>query len=299
MSRPLAFIGTGIMGRPMTLNLLKAGYPVAVYNRSRPSLDELGKAGATVCASAAEAAGKGKVIMTCLPDSPDVEAVALGPGGIKEGAKPGSLYVDMSTISPAVSKKVAAALAEGGVRMLDAPVSGGDVGAREGTLSIMMGGAAADFEEARPVMEAMGKTIVHVGDQVGAGGYVKIANQIMVGLHIGAMSEALVLGSKAGVDPEKMIAALSGGMAGSRVMEMRSQNLVKGEYPPGFRIRLHRKDLRLAMEAGAEFGVGLPLAGLLYQNFHSLVTAGRGELDHSGYATLVEDLAGHKISGGS
>ncbi len=297
MSQSLAFIGTGIMGRPMTLNLLKAGFSVAVFNRSRPPLDELGEAGAEVCATSAEAASKADVVITCLPDSPDVEAVALGPGGILEGAREGALYIDMSTISPAVSKKVEAALAGKKVRMLDAPVSGGDVGAREGTLSIMVGGAAGDFEEARPVFEAMGKTIVHVGDQVGAGGYVKIANQIMVGLHIAAMSEALVIGSKAGVDAEKMIAALSGGLAQSRVLELRGPNLVRGEYPAGFRIRLHRKDLRLAMEAGAELGVPLPAAGQLYQMFTALVTGGRGDLDHSGYATLIEDLAGHKVCG--
>ena len=297
MARSLAFIGTGIMGRPMTENLLKAGHSVAVYNRSRPSLDELAKAGATVCESAAEAASKAEVVITCLPDSPDVEAVALGPKGILEGAAEGSLYIDMSTISPAVSKKVAAALAGRKVRMLDAPVSGGDVGAKQGTLSIMVGGAPADFEEAKPVFEAMGKTIILVGEQVGAGGYVKIANQIMVGLHIAAMSEALVIGSKAGVDAEKMIAALSGGLAQSRVLELRGPNLVKGEYPAGFRIRLHRKDLRLAMEAGAELGVPLPAAGQLYQMFNALVVSGRGELDHSGYATLIEDLADHKVCG--
>lgn len=296
MSQSIAFIGTGIMGRPMTLNLLKAGFSVAAFNRSLPPLDELAKAGAEVCSSSAEAASKADVVITCLPDSPDVEAVALGPGGILEGAKEGALFIDMSTISPAVSKKVAAALAGKNVRMLDAPVSGGDVGAREGTLSIMVGGAPSDFEEAGPVFEAMGKTIVHVGDQVGAGGYVKIANQIMVALHIAAMSEALVVGSKAGVDAEKMIAALSGGLAQSRVLEMRGQNLVKGDYPPGFRIRLHLKDLRLAMEAGAELGVSLPSAGQLYQLFGALVTAGKGDLDHSGYATLIEDLAGHRIS---
>ncbi|MEE9257863.1 MAG: 2-hydroxy-3-oxopropionate reductase [bacterium] len=297
MSRSLAFIGTGIMGRPMVLNLLKAGNSVAVYNRSKPSLDELGKAGADVCGGSAEAASKADVIITCLPDSPDVEAVALGPGGILDGAKEGALYIDMSTISPAVSKKVAGALGEKKVRMLDAPVSGGDVGAREGTLSIMVGGAPADFEEAVPVFEAMGKTIVHVGENIGDGGYVKIANQIMVGLHIAAMSEALVLGSKAGVDPGKMIAALSGGLAQSRVLDLRGPNLVKGEFPAGFRIRLHRKDLRLAMEAGADLGVAIPATGQLYQMFTALMAADRGELDHSGYATLIEDLAGHKVSG--
>lgn len=295
MARPLAFIGTGIMGRPMAANLLRAGYPVAVFNRSRPPLEELKKVGATLCGSSAEAAAKAEVIITCLPDSPDVESVALGPGGIIEGAKEGSLYIDMSTISPAVSKNVAAALEEKKVRMLDAPVSGGDVGAREATLSIMVGGPARDFEEAQPILEAMGKTIVHVGTEVGAGGYVKIANQIMVALHIGAMSEALVLGSKAGVSPEKMIAALSGGLAQSRVLELRGPNLLRGEYPAGFRARLHRKDLRLAMEAGTELGVPIPLAAQLYQMFNALVTAGRGELDHSGLATLFEDLAGYKV----
>jgi len=298
MSQSVAFIGTGIMGRPMVLNLLKGGFAVAVFNRSRPPLDELGEAGAEVCGSSAEAASKADVVITCLPDSPDVEDVVLGPGGVLEGAREGALYIDMSTISPTVSRKVAAALAAKKVRMLDAPVSGGDVGAREGTLSIMVGGAPADFEEATPVFGAMGKTVVHVGDRVGAGGYVKIANQIMVGLHIVAMSEALVLGSKAGVDAEKMIEALSGGLAQSRVLDLRGPNLVRGEYPAGFRIRLHRKDLRLAMEAGADLGVALPSAGLLYQMFNALVTSGRGDLDHSGYATLIEDLGGHKICDG-
>ena len=295
MSRSVAFIGTGIMGKPMVLNLLKAGHSVAVHNRSKPPLEELGEAGAVVCGSASEAASRAEVIITCLPDSPDVELVALGEGGIIEGAREGSLFIDMSTIAPGVSKKVAGALGERGVRMLDAPVSGGDVGAREGTLSIMVGGAAKDFEDALPVFEAMGKTIVHVGENVGDGGYVKIANQIMVGLHIAAMSEALVLGSKAGVNPEKMIAALSGGLAQSRVLELRGPNLVKGEYPPGFRIRLHRKDLRLAMEAGADLGVAIPAAGQLYQMFTALLAADRGELDHSGFATLIEDLAGHRV----
>ncbi len=297
MSRKLAFIGTGIMGKPMALNLIQAGHTLFVHSRSRPPLDELEKAGATVCNSAAEAASKAEATISCLPDSPDVETVALGPGGVREGAKEGSLFIDMSTISPAVSKAVAAALAEKKVRMLDAPVSGGDVGAREGTLSIMAGGASADFEEALPILQAMGKTIVHVGEEVGAGGYVKIANQIMVGLHIGAMSEALVVGSKAGVDPEKMIEVLSGGLAQSRVLDLRGPNLVRGEYPAGFRIRLHRKDMRLAMEAGAELGVPLPLAAQVQQMFTALVEAGRGELDHSGLATLVEDLARHRVCG--
>ena len=297
MNRELAFIGTGIMGKPMALNLIQAGHTLFVHSLSRPPLDELEKAGATVCKSAAEAASKAEVTISCLPDSPDVEAVALGPGGVREGAKEGSLFIDMSTISPAVSKAVAAALAEKKVRMLDAPVSGGDVGAREGTLSIMAGGASADFKEALPILQVMGKTIVHVGEEVGAGGYVKIANQIMVGLHIGAMSEALVVGSKAGVDPEKMIEVLSGGLAQSRVLELRGPNLVRGEYPAGFRIRLHRKDMRLAMEAGSELGVPLPLAAQVQQMFTALVAAGRGELDHSGLATLVEDLARHRVCG--
>jgi 2-hydroxy-3-oxopropionate reductase len=297
MSRELAFIGTGIMGKPMALNLIRAGHTLFVHSRSRPPLDELEKAGATVCKSAAEAASKAEATISCLPDSPDVEAVALGPDGVREGAKEGSLFIDMSTISPAVSKAVAAALAEKKVRMLDAPVSGGDVGAREGTLSIMAGGASADFEEALTILQAMGKTIVHVGEEVGAGGYVKIANQIMVGLHIGAMSEALVVGSKAGVDPEKMIEVLSGGLAHSRVLELRGPNLVRGEYLAGFRIRLHRKDMRLAMEAGADLGVPLPLAAQVQQMFTALVAAGRGELDHSGLATMVEDLARHRVCG--
>jgi 2-hydroxy-3-oxopropionate reductase len=226
-----------------------------------------------------------------LPNSPDVERVALGPDGIVEGARSGLIFIDMSTISPVVSQKIARALEPRGVRMLDAPVSGGEKGAIEGTLSIMVGGEKTVFDSALPVFQAVGKTITHLGP-LGAGGFTKLANQIIVAVNLTALAEALTLARKAGLDRELTLKALSGGLAGSRCLEQKSPNYLSGSYPPGFKIDLHLKDLGLIMEAGRALGVPLPTTAVVQELFHALRVRGRGGLDHSGVITLLEELAG-------
>jgi 2-hydroxy-3-oxopropionate reductase len=229
-----------------------------------------------------------------LPDSPAVEAVVLGEGGVLDGARRGALLVDMSTIHPTVSIAVAKAAAERGVAALDAPVSGGDVGAREGTLSIMVGGRAEDVERARPLFEVLGKTIVHVGD-AGAGQVVKACNQVVVALTIAAVSEALVLGSKAGVEPDRILDVLGGGLAANKVMEVRRRNFLEHDFTPGFRIDLHHKDLNIALESGDAYGVPLPVTAAVQQLMRALRASGHGGDDHSGLLQIVEELAGHRV----
>jgi len=291
MAQLVGFIGLGIMGRPMAKNLLKAGYPLVVHSRSRGPVDELVGAGAKAASSPREVASQAEVLITMLPNSPDVELVTLGRDGVAEGAKSGLLFLDMSTISPIVSQKVGEALSAKGVRMLDAPVSGGEKGAIDGALSIMVGGSEADFQAALPVFQAMGKTITHLGP-LGAGGFTKLANQIIVAMNLTALGEALTLARKAGLDRALTLKALGGGLAGSRCLDQKTPNYVSGTYNPGFKIDLHWKDLGLIMESSRALGVPLPATAVVQELFSALRVKGRGGMDHSGVITLLEDLAG-------
>lgn len=291
----IGFIGLGIMGKPMVRNLLKAGYVPCVYNRSQMAVDELAAEGALAANSSKEIAERSDIVITMLPDSPDVEAVVLGTNGILEGAHDGLLLIDMSTISPVVTKRIGAELEKRGTRMLDAPVSGGDKGAIAGTLSIMAGGNARDFERAMPVFEAMGKTIRHCGP-LGSGQVVKACNQIVVALVIEAVSEAMVLGSKAGVDPEVITQVLSGGLAQNRVLDLRGPTMIEHDFTPGFKARLHRKDMGIILETAREFDVTLPVSALVDQMFTNLVASGYGDLDHSSLLLVIEKLSNHSIN---
>jgi 2-hydroxy-3-oxopropionate reductase len=291
MSTPvIGFIGLGIMGKPMTRNLMKAGYSLVVHSRSRPPVDELAKEGAQVDASSEEVAKRAQVVITMLPDSPDVELVYTGPQGVLAGAKPGTLLIDMSTISPVVSRKLALEAERRGLDMLDAPVSGGEAGAIGATLSIMIGGKPSAVERAMPIFQALGKNIVHVGE-AGAGQVTKAANQIVVGVTIAAVSEALVLATKAGVDPAKVRQVLLGGFAQSRILDAHGQKMLERNFKPGFRIRLHEKDLKIALATGGEYSVPLMVTALVAQMMTAMRSMGRGELDHSGLVTLIEELA--------
>ncbi len=294
MADTVGFIGLGIMGKPMAKNLIEAGHELVVYNRTPKKAEELAGAGAVVAASPREVAAQSDVVVTMLPDSPQVEEVLVGEEGVFEGVKEGALIVDMSTISPVITEELAARAKEKGASMLDAPVSGGDVGAIEGTLSIMVGGSDEDFQRARPLFEAMGKTVTHVGGS-GAGQVVKAANQIVVALTIEAVSEALVLGSKAGVAPEKILDVLGGGLAGNKVMEVKREKMLTHSFDPGFRIELHHKDLGIALAAGREYGVTLPVTAIVDQMLQNLRMRGRGDRDHSALLTLIEDSSGHEI----
>jgi 2-hydroxy-3-oxopropionate reductase len=291
MAQVIGFIGLGIMGRPMAKNLLKAGYPLIVHSRSRGPVDELVAAGAKAGTSPKDVAGRCDVLITMLPNSPDVELVALGKDGIIEGARRGLVFADMSTISPIVSRKVGEALAARGVTMLDAPVSGGEKGAIDAALSIMVGGDKATFDAELPIFQAMGKTITLLGP-LGMGGFTKLANQIIVAVNLTALAEALTLGKKAGLDRELLLTALGGGLAGSRCLEQKKPNYIAGTYNPGFKVDLHFKDLGLIMEAARSLGVPLPATAVVQELFSALRVKGGGGLDHSGIITLLEDLAG-------
>jgi len=291
MAQVIGFIGLGIMGRPMARNLLKAGYSLVVHSRSRGPVDEIAKAGAKAAASAKDVAAQCDVLITMLPNSPEVELVALGPNGIIEGARPGLIFADMSTISPIVSQKIARALEPKGVAMLDAPVSGGEKGAIDGALSIMVGGDKDVFERVLPIFQAMGKTITLLGP-LGFGGFTKLANQIIVAVNLTALAEALTLGKKAGLDRDLLLTALAGGLAGSKCLEQKRANYVSNTYNPGFKVDLHYKDLGLIMESARALGVPLPATAVVQELFNALRVKGRGGLDHSGVITLLEDLAG-------
>lgn len=295
-AHPIGFIGLGIMGKPMARNLVKAGFDVMVYNRSRDDIDALLGEGPqfTSASSPREIAEKTRDIITMLPDSQDVRDVVFGANGLLEGMTVEHLLIDMSTIAPATSVDVNAALRERGAHALDAPVSGGDKGAIAGTLSVMVGGDAADFQRAMPLFEAMGKTIVHVGG-AGAGQTVKACNQIVVAINYAAVSEALVLGAKAGVDPDKVVQVLSGGLAASRVMELKGKSMIEHNFAPGFRIDLHRKDLNIAMATARENSVPIPVSAVVGQLFESLAANGQGDLDHSALLTVYEKLANFNI----
>lgn len=297
MAERIGFIGVGIMGKPMARNLLAAGYPLVVHSRSRGPVEELVAAGAAAAGNPREVAAESDVVITMLPDGPDVRAVATGPDGLLAGAREGTLWIEMSTIAPAIARELAELAAARGVGMLDAPVSGGDKGAIAATLSIMAGGSEADFERALPIFQALGKTIVHVGD-IGAGQIVKACNQVVVAINFEALSEALVLGSKAGVDPDKILQVLGGGLAGSRVLELRGQSMLAHNFEPGFRLRLHRKDLNIALSTARAIDVPLPVTALVDQFITSLIAAGRGNLDHSAILTELEDLAHYTVRQG-
>jgi len=291
MPQTIGFIGLGIMGRPMAKNLLKAGYKLVIHSRSQGPVNDVAAAGATKAASPREVASQCEVLITMLPNSPDVELVALGKDGIIEGAKPGLVVVDMSTISPIVSQKVGKALEAKGVKMLDAPVSGGEQGAINAALSIMVGGDKAVFEQVLPIFQAMGKTITLLGP-LGFGGFTKLANQIIVAGNLVALAEALTLAKKAGLDRDLTLTALAGGLAGSKCLEQKKPNYVAGTYKPGFKIDLHHKDLGLILESARELGVPVPVTAVIQELFNALRVKGRGGLDHSGVITLLEDLAG-------
>jgi 2-hydroxy-3-oxopropionate reductase len=287
----IGFIGLGIMGRPMARNLLKAGYPLVVHSRSRGPVDDIAKAGAKVGTSPRDVAGQCDVLITMLPNSPDVEQVVLGRDGVIEGARAGMILLDMSTISPLICQKVGAALAARSVQMLDAPVSGGEKGAIDGVLSIMVGGDRAVFDKVLPIFQAMGKTITFLGP-LGAGGFTKLANQIIVAVNLTALGEALTLAKKAGLDRELTLTALAGGLAGSKCLDQKKPNYLANTYNPGFKIDLHYKDLGLIMESARALGVPLPATAAVQELFSALRVKGRGGLDHSGVITLLEDLAG-------
>ncbi len=292
--RRIGFIGLGVMGGPMCRNLLKAGYRVTAYDIRTEAVRDMAQSGAVPGASPKAVAAAADVVITMLPDSPQVKEVVLGPEGVLAGAAAGSILIDMSSIAPAVAREIGAAASARGVRFLDAPVSGGQPGAVAGTLSIMAGGRQEDFEACRAILETMGKSVVRVGE-VGAGNTVKLCNQIIVAVNIAAIGEAFVLGVKAGVDPEAIFAAIRGGLAGSAAMEAKVPLLLAGRFEPGFRIDLHRKDLANALETGQALDVPLPFTALAMQILTALRAAGLGGLDHGAIATFFEDLAGVKV----
>jgi 2-hydroxy-3-oxopropionate reductase len=284
----VGFIGLGVMGRPMARNLLAAGAALIVHNRSRAAQGELVAAGAAGAESAAEVTASADIIITMLADDQAVRSV-VGDGLIP-AARPGTLLIDMSTVSPALSRELAARAAARGVRMLDAPVSGGDAGAREGTLSVMAGGDAADLERARPVLEVLGRSIVHCGP-AGAGQVVKACNQVLVAITIAGVSEALVLGGQLGVDRAVILDVLSRGLAANRVMELRRASFLNRSYPPGFRVDLHHKDLGIALDSAGQVNVPLPLTAGTQQLLRQLRAAGRGGEDHTAILAAVEAQA--------
>ena len=290
----IAFIGLGIMGKPMAKNLLKAGYSLVVHNRSESPVDELVNAGAQRSDSPKQAAEKSDIIITMLPNSPDVELVVLGKNGVLEGAKSGQIIIDMSSIEPLVSQNIAAELAKKDAEMLDAPVSGGEPGAIKGELAIMVGGKEEIFNQCFPIFNVLGKSAVLVGD-IGAGGFAKLANQIIVAMNIAAVSEAFVLGQKAGLDPEKLFKAIRGGLAGSNVMNAKVHLITERNFKPGFKIKLHDKDIKNALKTSAGLQVPLPLTGLIEQILTSLIVDGKGDLDHGGIIQFFENLAGVEV----
>ena len=289
----IGFIGLGIMGKPMARNLIKAGYPMVVHSRSRGPVDELAAEGALPAASPQEVAEQSDVVITMLPDSPDVEMVVLGQDGVANGLSSGMLFIDMSTIAPATANKVYETLKAKGVDSLDAPVSGGEVGAKEATLSIMVGGSEDAFQRAKSIFEVMGKNIVLIGGP-GAGQVAKACNQIVVGVTIQAVSEALILARKSGVDPTKVREALLGGFAQSRILDLHGQRIVNRNFQPGFRIRLHRKDLGIALQTGREVSLPLMATSTVAELMNAQIARGNGDLDHSSLAMLLEQLGGEK-----
>jgi 2-hydroxy-3-oxopropionate reductase len=288
----VGFIGLGVMGKPMAKNLIKAGFSLVVHNRSRGAVDEVVAAGARAASSAAEVAGAADVVITMLPDTPDVEAVLTGRDGVLSGLRKDALVIDMSSISPSATKRLAALVGEKGASMLDAPVSGGEIGAINASLSIMVGGDEAAFARARPILEAMGnkERIVYIGAS-GAGQVCKICNQIAIGGALAGVSEAFAIAKKAGVDASRVRAALLGGFAASRVLEVHGERMLTGNYKPGFRTKLYQKDLRLANEAALANGVAIPGTAVVTQLVNALVSDGGGDLDYAAIGTVLFKLA--------
>jgi 2-hydroxy-3-oxopropionate reductase len=290
----VGFIGLGIMGKPMAGNLLKAGYALSVYNRSEGSVTELKRLGATGCRNPKEVAENSEVVILMLPDTPDVEEVIFGNNGVSDGAKPGSIVVDMSSISPVAARQFAEKLGRQGVEMLDAPVSGGQIGAQNATLSIMAGGKADVFEKVKPLFEKMGKNIVLIGGY-GDGQVCKVANQVVVALTIEAIGEALLLAAKAGTDVMKVREALLGGFAQSRILEVHGERMIKRAFQPGFKIKLHKKDLDIALKTGRDLGVSLPNTATTQELFTAAAAYGGIDLDHSAMVQALEKLANFAI----
>jgi 2-hydroxy-3-oxopropionate reductase len=296
-SEVIGFVGLGVMGKPMAARLVAAGYKVLVYNRSRPAVDELESQGAIPAGSLTDVAEQSGVVITMLPDTPDVEQVVLGSNGVLDAAASGSLIIDMSTVAPELAKRIDERAQARGILYLDAPVSGGERGAIDGNLSIMCGGTADAVARARPIFAHMGTRVVHVG-QAGAGQVVKACNQIVVGITLQAMAEALVLGARAGVDPPAIVEALLGGAARCWALEVKAPNVLRRNFEPGFRSRLHYKDLGIALGTGAELGVVLPLTASVRELYRALISTGRGDYDHSALITLIEDLSAFQLGDG-
>jgi 2-hydroxy-3-oxopropionate reductase len=290
----VGYIGLGLMGKSIARNILKAGFPVVVHNRSSGAVDELVVEGATAAHSPKEVAEQVDVIFTNLPDTPDVETVVLGEQGIIEGAHAGLIYIDNSTIKPAAARRIAESLAEKKVFALDAPVSGGDIGARNATLTVMVGGDASALEKAMPVFQAMGKTITHVGDS-GAGQVAKAANQIMVAAQMVAMGELLVFSKKAGVDPRKVVEAIKGGAAQCWTLDVKPPRLFDGNRTPGFKAHMQLKDLRIILETAQEYEIPIPSTMENTKLFQEMIDRGMGELDNSAVVGVLEEIAGVEI----
>ena len=292
MAETIGFIGLGVMGKPMARNLIKAGHRLVVHNRSRAAADEVAKDGATAAGSPADVARAATIVITMLPDTPDVELVLTGPNGVLSTLQAGAVVVDMSSISPAATRRLADAVAAKGASMLDAPVSGGEIGAINASLSIMVGGDEAAFARVKPIFEAMGtaERIVHIGPS-GAGQICKVCNQIAIGGALAGVSEAFALAKKAGVDAARVRQALLGGFAASRVLEVHGERMLTGNYKPGFRTKLYQKDLRLANEAASANGVAIPSTAVLTQLVNALVAKGSGDLDYAAVATVLFEMA--------
>ena len=292
----IGFVGLGIMGRPMAKNLIKAGYSLTVYDMVGTAVEEVVNEGAVAAASAADVAEASSLTITMVPDSADSEAAILGPGGVLEGAASGSAVIDMSSIAPGMSQKIGTACDAAGVEFLDAPVSGGEPKAIDGTLAIMVGGPQVVFDKYQTILEIMGGSVVLCGGY-GAGNPTKLANQIIVAINIEAVSEALVLVAKAGLDPKVVYEAIKGGLAGSTVLDAKGTMMIEGNFDPGFRIRLHQKDLNNALITGADLGVPLPVTALVQQMIGSLMNDGKADSDHSAISNFIEEMAGVTISG--
>jgi 2-hydroxy-3-oxopropionate reductase len=286
----IGFIGLGAMGKPMTRNLMKAGYPVNVLTRTRSRIEDLLADGAVWCNTPKEIAQESDVVITMLPDTPDVEQVLGGRDGVFDGARPGMLLIDMSTVSPVAVRKLARDAEARGCDFLDAPVSGGEIGAQNGTLSIMAGGREPAFRRAMPVFQALGKTILLIGDS-GAGQIAKAANQILTAVTTEAVAEALVFAAKAGVDPAKVRQALMGGSASSRILTTHGEKMIERDFKPGFRMRLHRKDLDITLDAGKTYGAALPVTALVRELMTETLKDGQGDMDNSSFLLLLEKLS--------
>ena len=293
-NRKIGFIGLGIMGKPMAINLLKKGYKLIVYDLVSETVQELVKEGAEEGSSAADVGDRAEVIITMLPNSPEVKEVVLGGGGVLETAKPGSILIDMSSIAPLVSQEIAEKAAAKGVKVLDAPVSGGEPKAVSGTLSIMVGGDESAFNSVKDILLTMGDSAILVGD-IGSGNVAKLANQVIVALNIAAMSEAFVLATKVGVDPDKVYQAIRGGLAGSAVLDAKAPLVFKGDFKPGFRIKLHIKDLLNALQTAREVGVPMPLTSQIMETMQALKVDGCEEDDHCGIIQFYEKMAQVKV----